>query len=125
MYLMDGPLDYYGPIFTFYKGGSQFKPFCGHSKFWSIINLEHDTFAVWNLARSWTISAWLDLKIKIEIIFDLDDALLNLIIQNEEKKKEGKKKIFRLSRALSHDILEISERILCYQESLETLVVYE
>ena len=63
MYLMDGPLDYYGPIFTFYKGGSQFKPFCGHSKFWSIINLEHDTFAVWNLARSWTVSTWLDLKI--------------------------------------------------------------
>ena len=89
---MDGPLDYYDLIFTFYKGGSQFKPFCGHSKFWSIINFEHDTFAVWNLARSWTISAWLDLKIKIGIIFDLDDALLNLIIQNEEKKKEGKKK---------------------------------
>lgn len=67
MYLMDGPLDYYGPIFTFYKGGSQFKPFCGHSKFWSIINLEHDTFAVWNLARSWTILTKKILKIYLII----------------------------------------------------------
>ena len=125
MYLMDGPLDYYDLIFTFYKGGSQFKPFCGHSKFWSIINFEHDTFAVWNLARSWTISAWLDLKIKIGIIFDLDDALLNLIIQNEEKKKEGKKKYLDSQEHCLMIFYEISERILCYQESLETLVVYE
>ena len=125
MYLMDGPLDYYGPIFTFYKGGSQFKPFCGHSKFWSIINLEHDTFAVWNLARSWTISAWLDLKIKIEIIFDLDDALLNLIIQNRRKRKKVKKNYLDSQEHCLMIFYEISERILCYQESLETLVVYE
>ena len=40
------------------------KRFAGQTLLWSLeiviqINLEHDTIAVWNLARSWSISTWI------------------------------------------------------------------